>query len=66
MKKYKKGAQIKTISAFDKCLANNQLIYIDARVSGYVRHPIILANMPYRVVKRFIDNGQVYKARRIK
>lgn len=60
---YTMGKQIKTIAEFDKCVKNNTLLF----VSTWKRttHPSILASMTYRTAVRFIENGFIYKAKKI-
>ncbi len=61
---YEPGKEIKTIKAFDKAFAKGTLLYV--KNWRKTAHPIILANMQYRIVKRFIETRQVFIAKKIK
>lgn len=63
-KNYEAGRRIKNLGEFDKALENNTLLFI-RHWKMQVFHPIILANMQYRVVKGFIEKTGVYIAKRI-
>jgi hypothetical protein len=63
MTNYKPGKEIKTAAEFDKALSGNRLLYV--KNWGKTAHPIILANMQYRVVKGFIERRQVFIAEKI-
>lgn len=65
MKNFTAGRRVKSIAEFDKILEKGSLIYIHPWKNP-VNHPIILANMPYRVVKKFIEQTGVYYAKKIK
>ena len=62
-KNYKPGTEIKTIAGLDKALSENRLIFV--KNWRKVTHPIILANMQYRVVKGFIESRQLFMAEKI-
>ena len=64
MKNYEAGREIISMNWFDKLLENGTLIYV--KCWRKTVHPIILANMQYRLVKRMIDNGDLTKAKKIK
>lgn len=63
MKSYVAGEAVSSIARLDFALRNGLLLYV--KNWDKTAHPIILANMQYRTLKRFIDNGQVFLACKI-
>ena len=63
MKSYMAGKPILTMRGFDSALRNGTLLFV--RNWNKTAHPIILANMQYRVVKQFIEHKQVFIAKKI-
>ena len=63
MKTYGPGEPIKSLAQFEFAFKNGLLLFVKAW--DKTAHPIILANMQYRVVKQFIDRGYVFLAKKI-
>jgi hypothetical protein len=63
MKTYGPGEPIISIAQFEFARKNGLLLFVAAW--DKTAHPIILANMQYRVVKGFIDNGYVFLAKKL-
>jgi hypothetical protein len=60
MKKYEPGEPVDSLAKFEFMLKNGLLVFV--KNWNKTAHPIILANMQYRIVKRFIDTKQVFVA----
>lgn len=60
MKKYGAGEPVNSLAKFDFALRQGLLLFV--KNWNKTAHPIILANMQYRTVKRFITDGQVFLA----
>ncbi len=63
MKTYGPGKPIKSLAQFELAFKNGLLLFVKAWYK--TAHPIILANMQYRVMKGFIDHGQIFLAKKI-
>lgn len=63
MKTYKAGKPILTMHSFDSALKKGTLLFV--RGWNKTAHPIILANMQYRTVRKFIEMKQVFIAKKI-
>ena len=63
MKTYGPGEPVKSIAQFVFASRNGLLLFV--KCWDKTAHPIVLANMQYRVVKGFIDRGQVFLAKKI-
>lgn len=63
MKTYGPGEPVTSVAKFEFALKNSFLLFIKAW--NKTAHPIILANIQYRVVKGFIDHGQVFLAKKL-
>jgi hypothetical protein len=63
MTNYGPGLPITTIGAFNLALEAGYLLFV--KNWNKTAHPIILANMQYRIVKRFVEGGQVSHARKL-
>ncbi len=64
MKTYGPGEPIKTIEAFDLALEKGVLLYV--KNWDKTAAPVVIANMQYWIVKRFIKAGQICFAEKIK
>jgi len=62
-KTYEAGDPILTTGEFDVALENEALLFV--KNWDKTAHPIILANMQYRVVKSFIKRKQLFIAKKI-
>lgn len=63
MKTYRPGLPIRDVGLFDYALREGLLLYV--KPWNKTAHPIILANMQYRVVKGFIERGDLALAQKI-
>lgn len=63
MKKYKRGAVIKSVAEFDKIVENEGFVYW--RNFPRPKHFAWLQNMQYRVIRSLIKSGCFRKAIRI-
>ena len=63
MKTYGPGILIENMTQFEVALSLGHLLYV--KNWDKTAHPVILANMQYRVVKRFVESGQISLARKI-
>ena len=64
MKTYEAGRPIITMRGFDLAFREGRLLFV--RNWNKTAHPIILANMQYRVVKGFVERKQLFIAKKIK
>lgn len=64
MIRYRAGRLVKTMAAFYRALDAGTLLWISSWQK--TAHPIILANMQYRIVRTLVERGVVFIARRIK
>lgn len=64
MRTYEAGRPIITVESFDRALKSNALLFV--KLWNKTAHPIILANMQYRIVKQFIERKQIFIAKKIK
>jgi hypothetical protein len=63
MKNYGPGEPVKSLAQFEFALRNGVLLFV--KCWNKTVHPIVLANMPYRVARGFIDREQVFIAKKI-
>lgn len=64
MKTYEPGRQIDSMIGFEIAFEKSTLLFV--KKWNKTAHPIILASMPYTVVRSFVDQGQVFIAEKIK